>query len=200
MPDKLRISFQGAPGAFSDIAARQLYPEGTRVNCPSFKEALVCLDEERADIAVIPVTNTTAGPVTNALDLLRDGDYVALQQLWTPIHHCLLALPDATLKSLRTVHSHWQALAQCRINIKALGLEEVEAGDTAGAALQIAEQKDITKAAIASSLAAEEYGLQIVRDNFEDKPDNRTLFLALMKEKRKADGTAIKEALKELNL
>jgi prephenate dehydratase len=200
MSKKLRISFQGAPGAFSDIAARQLYPEGTRIHCPSFKEAIMCLDKDWADIAVIPVTNTTAGPVTNALTLLRDGDYIVLQQLWTPIHHCLMAVPDATLKSIRTVHSHWQALAQCRINIKNLGLEEVEAGDTAGAAVQVSEWKDPSKAAIASSLAAEEFGLQILKENFEDKPDNKTLFLAVMKEKRKTGGTAINAALAELGL
>ncbi len=179
MSAKQRISFQGASGAYSDIAARHLYPDGEGINCGSFKEALDCLKNGHADCAVIPVTNSAAGPVTTSIELLRQAEYIVLKKFWLPIHHCLLALPQAGLSDIRSVHSHWQALKQCKANIEKLGLQVIEESDTAKAAKKIAEEKDITKAAIASAHAAQEYKLKILKENFEDEADNRTLFLAL---------------------
>ena len=197
-----RISFQGAPGAYSDIVTKYLYPDGERLGCGSFKDALQYLREGRSDYAVIPVNNTIAGPVTNAIALLREAEYTVIKTYTLPIHHCLLALPQAKPEDLRSIHSHWQALMQCQINIKKLGLQQVETGDTAGAAKQVAAEKDITKAAIASSVAAEAYGLKILQENFEDNADNKTLFLsvAINNNPHEENLGSVKDVLAQLGL
>jgi prephenate dehydratase len=190
----MRVSYQGIPGSYSDIVARQLFPAAEYIGCPSFAEALKRLDAGAVDCAVIPVTNILAGPVTNALELLRKGDYAVSGTHWQPIHHCLLALPEAKPEDIRTVHSHWQALKQCAANIEKLGLKAVEEPDTASSARDIAAAKDTAKAAIASASAAKAYGLAILRESFEDKPDNKTLFFAIVR------GEGIREKLAEFGL
>ena len=192
------IAFQGISGAYSGIAAQKLYPGCGKLYCPSFEAALLELDARRAERAVIPVTNALAGPVTNALAALRKGVYAVEKTLWLPVDHCLLALPGAKMEDLRAVYSHWQALEQCKKNIAKLKLKPVVAGDTAGAAKQVAEEKDTAKAAIASSAAAKEYGLSILRKSFQDLADNKTLFFALCLEKKGA--TPLEEALKKHGL
>ncbi|MBU6475306.1 MAG: hypothetical protein KGL10_05630 [Alphaproteobacteria bacterium] len=203
---KPRIAFQGIAGAYSDIAADELYPACKKLCCATFADALAALDENRADRALIPVTNTIAGPVTDALAALRAAGgnaaekkaYAVEKILWLPVRHCLLALPEARIDDLRAVYSHWQALAQCRKSIARLRLKPVEAGDTAGAAKQVAAAKDAAKAVIASAAAAKTYGLAVLKENFEDAAGNRTLFFAVVP----ADGgqpsknTPLKDALK----
>lgn len=179
---KTRIAFQGERGAYSDLAACTLYPDSERVACETFEDALRCLDEGRVEYAAIPVKNAIAGPVTTSLSLLRGTRYGVRQSHWQPVHHCLLVLPETSMEDLKTVHSHWQALKQCRNNIENLGLSAVEEYDTAGAAKLLVARKDKTQAAIASALAAKEYGLEILRENFEDKQGNETLFLILATE------------------
>lgn len=175
----MRVSFHGAPGSYSDLAARHLYPDAQRISCVTFEETLGALAEGRADIAAVPVTNIIAGPVGTTIALLKGGSYRVLAQHWQPVNHCLLALPAAKLEDIRSVHSHWQALAQCKLNIDKNGWTAMEENDTAGAAKLVSEWKDISKAAIASSLAGQEYGLKVLQEGFADKPDNKTLFLAV---------------------
>lgn len=197
MQQKPRIAFQGLAGAYSAIAAERLYPDCDMLHCATFAGALQEVDAGNAGRAVIPVTNEIAGPVTNALPPLRAGGYKVEKTLWLPIHHCLLGLPEAKLEDIRSVYSHWQALDQCRKNIARYNLKPVEAGDTAGAAKQIAAAGDVSKAALASAAAAAEYGLQILQEHFQDRADNQTLFLAVG---LGCGGDAIEDVLKEYQL
>ncbi len=192
-----RIAFQGLAGAYSGLAAETLYPACDKLHCATFAEALQEVDAGNADRAVIPVTNEIAGPVTNALPPLRAGGYKVEKSLWLPVHHCLLGLPAAKLEDIRTVYSHWQALDQCRKNIAKYNFKSVEAGDTAGAAKQIAAAGDVSKAALASAAAAQEYGLQILLEQFQDRASNQTLFLAVG---LGCGGDAIEDVLKEYQL
>jgi prephenate dehydratase len=194
----MRVAFQGERGAYSDLAALHLFPASTRLACVSFEDALAQLDAGHVQYAVIPVQNSIAGPVTTSVALLKGKGYGVLHVHWQPIHHCLLALPGAGLELIKTAVSHWQALAQCKNNLAALGIAAVEEYDTAGAAKIVAQNGDNTRAAIASSLAAQEYGLQILRDNFADQPGNRTQFLALTRET--GDAEAVHRVLKTLGL
>lgn len=198
LPDhKLRVAFQGEAGAYSDIASEALFPQGERLPCASFEEALARLEKGEADYAVIPVTNSTAGPVTTAIELLKAAAAIGVEKMhWQQIHHCLLALPGTKAEDVRSVHSHWQALAQCKENIGKLAAGAVEEDDTAGAARMIAAQGDKAMAAIASARAAEVYGLSILSEGFEDAEGNKTLFLALAKD----GGRKAPDVLRELKL
>lgn len=193
MTKPLTIAYQGEPGAYSDLVAAALYPGSTRIGHPSFEAVLAAA----ADIFVIPVTNTIAGPVVTAIPLLEASGLSVVKAYWHPIRHALLGLPDAALSDISQVYSHWQALAQCRKTLEALSLTPVEHEDTAGAARMVAANGNISQAAIASAHAAREYGLKILKDDVQDDADNKTLFLALS---RAGKGDAVADVLKTLGL
>jgi len=175
----MKVSFQGVTGAYSSLAAKELFPKAEYVGCENFAAVLRSLEKDLADIAVIPVRNSTAGEVTDAVTLLREKDYAVLKTLWLPVRHCLLARSGVKLEDLRHVHSHWQALAQCQENTKKLSLIPVEESDTASAARKISTLDDDTRAAIASHEAAKTYGLKILQEDFQDAEGNQTLFFAV---------------------
>jgi prephenate dehydratase len=194
-----KIVYQGAPGAYSDLAASFLFPEGQRQGLTSFDAALDDLARQAFDYAVIPVFNNTAGPVTTSITPMKTMDLFVVKTHWLPIRHCLIGLPGASLDDVKTVHSHWQALAQCRQTIAGLGFKEVEEYDTAGSADIILQQGDKSKAAIASSRAAEVYGLTVLNDAMNDAPDNKTLFLVLTARPEK-DSRSVRDVLAEFKL
>jgi prephenate dehydratase len=175
-----RVSFQGEPGAFSEVAIRTHWPEGASpVPCPTFPEALAILLAGRADFAVIPVENAVVGPVLPALQALAEvGEAVTtVSEVRVPVHLCLLAPPGATLAGLRDVQSHAVALAQCRIFFARHGwLNPVVHADTAGAAREVAAARDCTRGAVASEMAAERYHLEIIARHIEDVTVNWTRF------------------------
>ncbi len=172
----LVIAFQGAEGAYSDLASRNLFPGARTLPCQSFEDAYTAVSTGKADRAVIPIENSTAGRVADIHTILRTTKLHCVGEYFLPVHHCLLAPKGATLEGLKGVSSHIQALSQCRENIKKLGLAWHEATDTAGAAKAVANAGDVTQAAIASSLAAELYGLSILRKDFQDAGHNTTRF------------------------
>lgn len=177
------VAFQGFLGAFSEMAIRQQWPEGaTPLPCASFPEALSQLLEARAHFAIIPVENAIVGPVRVALDALATvGDAVETRaETRVPIHLCLMAPAGATLAELRDVHSHPVALAQCRIFFaRHSWLVSAPHADTAGAAYDVAEARDRTRGAVASEMAAERYGLEIIARRIEDVPLNWTRFVVV---------------------
>lgn len=178
-----RVAFQGAYGAFSELAIARQWPDGAiSLPCATFPEALDAVVDGRADFAVVPVENAIVGPVRVALDALAAcGDAVtARAELRVPIHLCLLAPAGASLAELREVRSHAVALAQCRIFFaRHPWLISTPHDDTAGAARDVAEARHRTWGAVAGEMAAQRYGLEIIARNIEDVPASWTRFLVV---------------------
>ena len=180
MPPKTnRISFQGEPGANSDTACRDMYPEMEPLPCPTFEDAFNAVETGKADLAMIPIENTIAGRVADIHHLLPESKLHIVGEYFLPIHFQLMVLRGAARKEVKTVHSHIHALGQCRKYIRKNGWKPVVAGDTAGAAKLVAEIGDRTMAALAPRLAAELYGLDILEENVEDTETNVTRFVVL---------------------
>jgi prephenate dehydratase len=176
------IAFQGEPGANSDIACRFVHPEMTPLPCRTFEDAFAALREKRAALAMIPIENSVAGRVADIHSLMPNSGMHVIAEHYQRVEHCLVAPKNATLQSIKVVRSHVHALAQCRNIIAELKLKAIVAADTAGAAREISELNDPTVAAISSSLAAEIYGLQILKSNIEDADHNTTRFLIFARE------------------
>lgn len=174
-----RVAYQGAPGAFSHEACLDLRPWDEPVACETFEEALGAVASGDCDFALIPVENAIVGAVEPAATLVRGSGLDVVADVWRPIRHALMALPEARLSDIRTAESHPAALGQCRETLARLGLTAVEAFDTAGAARAVSESGDRSRAAIGPVRAAEVYGLSILRNDLQDSADNRTRFLLL---------------------
>jgi prephenate dehydratase len=174
-----RIAFQGEPGANSHIACGVMHPRYRPLPCPTFEDAFAAVRAHTADLAMIPIENSVAGRVADIHHLMPEAGLHIVAEFFLPVRHQLMAPPGATLKTLRTVESHVHALGQCRKAIRRLGLAAVVAADTAGAAREVAESGDKSRAAIASRLAAEIYGLKILQRDIEDEKHNTTRFIVL---------------------
>ncbi len=183
------IAFQGALGANSDLACRQLFPGVPTLPCVAFEDVFAAVREGHAERSVIPVENSQNGRVADIHHLLPGGELKIVGEHFLPVHHCLLAVKGAPLSGVKEALSHIQALGQVRGNLRKLGIAPVTFFDTAGAAEEVARVGDPSRAAVASSLAAEIYGLDILKSNFEDAPNNTTRFLIMSKtaEKLPAD-------------
>lgn len=175
-------SFQGAPGAYSDMAARAALPGVEGLPCGTFAEAFAAVREGRADRAVIPVDNTLAGRVADVHELLPEGGLYVTGEYFLPIRHCLLGVRGAKASDIKEVWSHTHALPQCRALLRRLGAKACVHADTAGAARDIAAAGDKSRAAIASALAAEIYDLDIIEENVQDAAHNATRFLVLARD------------------
>ncbi len=174
-----KIAFQGELGANSHIACQTRYPDDIAEPFPSFDAAFRALSEGRVDLAMMPIENTVAGRVSDIHRLLPDSGLYVIGEHFMRVRHCLLGIKGATLEGLTHVWSHEMALGQCRHIIAEQGLEAVISADTAGAARYIAGLNDVHQAAIASSLAAEIYGLDILAADIEDSDQNITRFLIM---------------------
>lgn len=173
------IAYQGHEGAYSHLACRHVHPEMSARACSSFVAAMMEVEQGRAKLAMIPLENSTAGRVEEIYRQMPKTKLHIVGEHFEPVNHCLVALPGTKLEQLRSVGSHPQALAQCHDRIRALKLEPVAKLDTAGAALEVSERGDPSHCAIASSLAAELYGLEILQQNVQDVVGNTTRFLIL---------------------
>src|ERR1700719_2391690 len=176
------IAFQGAPGAYSDLACRRVFPAMTTLPCAAFEDAFAALREDRAALAMMPIENSVAGRVADIHHLMPDAELHIIGEHFERVNHHLLAVPGATIATIRSVRSHVHALSQCRKLIRSLGIEPVVAADTAGAAAEIAARGDPTVAAIASELAGQIYGLVSLKENIEDAEHNTTRFLIMSRE------------------
>ena len=178
-PAYARVAFQGALGAFSHEACLALRPWDEAVPHATFAEALAALTSGDCDMALIPVENSSIGAVEPAATLVRESGLAVLADVWRPIRHALMSVEGARLADIRSVESHPIALAQCAATLKTMHLKVIEHFATAGAARDVAEAGDATRAAIAPVGAAEVYGLSILRNDLQDSSDNRTRFLLL---------------------
>ena len=176
------IAFQGVAGAYSDMACRAVHPEMTTLPCPSFEDTFAAVNEGRAALAMIPIENSSAGRVADIHHLLPESGLHIIAEHFQKVDHQLLAPKGATRESIREVHSHVQALSQCRKFVRSAGFKPIVHADTAGAAAEVAERGDPTRAAIASRLAGEIYGLQSLGSDIQDVAHNTTRFLIMSKE------------------
>lgn len=182
-PDSKKIiAFQGAPGAYSDLACRTTRPEMDTLPCRSFEDTFAAVREGKAALAMIPIENSIAGRVADIHHLMPNSGLHIIGEHFQRIDHHLLALKGAKLSDITHVHSHIHALNQCRRLIAELGIEPVVSADTAGAALQITRVGDKTQAVIASELAGEINGLVSLKANIEDTERNTTRFLIMSRE------------------
>ena len=179
---KRTITFQGLPGAYSDLACRHVYPEMTSLPTPSFEDTFAAVEEGRAALAMIPIENSVAGRVADIHQLMSHASLHIIAEHFQRVNLHLLAPEGASIGGLQTLRSHVHALSQCRKLIRELGLEVVVHADTAGAAAEVAQRNDPSEAVIASHLAAEIYGLQSLQANVEDAEHNTTRFIVLAKE------------------
>ncbi len=177
-----KISFQGALGAYSDMACRRVFPGSETVPCLSFEDAFNAVRDQKADLAMIPVDNTLAGRVADVHHLMPRGDLFIIGEYFQPIRHCLLGVKSAKKEDIKTIHSHVHAIPQCRKLIKRLGVQSRVHADTAGAAAEIAALGDKTQGAIASHLAADIYNLTVLEEDVQDENHNTTRFLTLSPE------------------
>lgn len=178
------IAFQGVPGAYSDLACRHAYPGWTTLPSPSFEAAMAAVREGRAGLAMLPCENSLAGRVPDIHRLLPESGLSVIGEHFERVEHCLLARPGAKLEGIRRAHSHPMALGQVLKVIKELDLTPVIQADTAGAAEIIAREGTMEDAAVASALAAEVYGLEILRRNVEDALHNTTRFYVMSRERK----------------
>lgn len=182
-----RIAYQGVPGANSHLACQHVFPDTPTLACTSFEEAFTAVEKGEAGLAMIPIENSLGGRVADMHHLLPESSLYIVGEYFHPVHHNLLAPKGATLEGLREAHSHPQALTQTRETLRQLGIKPVIAADTAGAAAEIARLNDPKIGAIASTLAADTYGLEILRSRFEDKIGNVTRFVIMSRTRIEPD-------------
>lgn len=179
LPKTGLIAFQGEPGAYSDLAAREARPDMETLACRSFESAFQALRDGRVDLAIIPIENSLAGRVADVHHLLPDSGMYIIGEHFLRVKHCLLAVPGARPETIKDVYSHVHALGQCRGFLQKHNLHAVVAADTAGSAKDVARSKSLEKAAIASKLAARIYGLEVLKEDVEDARHNTTRFIIM---------------------
>jgi prephenate dehydratase len=179
------IAFQGRPGAYSDLACRTAFPDLRTLPCESFEAAMDAVHEGAAELAMIACENSLAGRVGDVHQLLPGSGLFVVGEHFQRVEHCLLAPKGASIAGLKRAHSHEVALGQVRRILKELGLKPVVQADTAGAAEMVAEWNDPAEGAIASALAAELFGLEILRRNVEDAAHNTTRFYVMSRQPRR---------------
>ncbi|MDH5529528.1 MAG: prephenate dehydratase [Paracoccaceae bacterium] len=186
-----KIAFQGEPGAYSHEACRQAYPDMEAVACPTFEDTIETVRKGDADLAMLPVENSTYGRVADIHHLLPESGLHIIGETFVRVHINLLAVPGTPLEEVERAISHTVLLGQCRTFLRSHNLSPVTGADTAGSARHVAEMGDPKLAALASELAGEIYGLDLLARHVEDKSNNTTRFLVMSREpdlKRRGDG------------
>ncbi len=173
------IGFQGEHGAYSEVAARVLKPEGAMIPCMEFNDVFDSVEDGLFDFGIVPVENTLGGLVGPVNSILIYTNLRIVAAVDMPVRHCLLCTPGADHRELRTVWSHSQALSQCRHFLHRNHLDPTPYYDTAGAAKALAESRTKGVAAIASRFCADLYDLEIIKEDIQDSPHNRTRFFLL---------------------
>ena len=184
MVEKTKVAYQGVSGAYSHLACLNHFGSNTMcIENETFEDAMELVENNDADFALIPIENKTAGRVDEFYGLIPNMRLQIVGEHYQKIEHCLLSVKGSSIQSIVSAYSHPQGLAQCRKGLKALGIKAVAQFDTAGSAKEIARLEDKSLSAIASSLAAETYGLKILQHDIQDQKDNFTRFIVLSKQK-----------------
>lgn len=185
-----KISFQGEPGAYSHQACHEAMPDYEAVPCPTFEDAIEALRSGTTDLAMLPVENSTYGRVADIHHLLPESGLHIVGEAFVRVHINLLAPQGAVLANVKSATSHTVLLGQCRGFLGQHGIKPVIGADTAGSAQHVAELGDPSQAALASDLAGEIYGLEVLAHHVEDNSNNTTRFLVMAREpdlRRRAD-------------
>ncbi len=182
--DKARVVFQGDEGAYSQIAMQTFFGDRvTSFHVDSFRDAMGAIEEGSADFAVLPIENSTAGIVSDIYDLLAEFENYIVGEQVIRIEHCLMGIPGASLGEIKTVYSHPQSLMQSSRFLTDHGWQQISMQNNAFAARKVAEEKDITKAAVASELAAKIYGLEVLKKGVNNTGNNSTRFIIVTNQK-----------------
>ncbi|MFO8060014.1 MAG: prephenate dehydratase [Bacillota bacterium] len=179
-----QVGYQGEPGAYSEMATDALEPEAESVPCRTLTDVFTRVESDDIDAGVVPVENSLAGSIGETYDLLLNFDLTITGELILPVDHCLLAAPGTSLDAVREVMSHPQALAQCQVYLSSLPAEQVPYYDTAGAARTISRSEAAGTAAVASSRAAEIYGLTVLAAGIQSMKENFTRFYRIERDPR----------------
>jgi prephenate dehydratase/chorismate mutase len=183
------VGFQGEHGANSEVALRAWAAEAAAMPCLEFSDVFDAVRDGLFDYGIVPVENTLGGLIGPVNSILINTDLKIVAAVDAPISHCLLAVPGTDHREIRSAYSHSQALAQCRSFLARNKLEARPYYDTAGAARMIAQERRRDTAAIANRFAAEIYDLEIIKDEIQDAPNNRTRFFVIAKESSAAPGS-----------
>jgi len=183
------VAFQGAPGAYSHQAMRELFPDAPPMPCFSFEDAIEAVKSHRAGRAVIPIENSLHGRVADIHFLLPESGLSIVAEHFVRVRHCLLGARGAARGDVREAMSHPQALGQCRKRLRDWGIKPIAFADTAGAAARAGELGDSAVAAVASRLAGELYGLDVLAEGIEDEAHNTTRFVVLARDAIEPDAT-----------
>tara|TARA_B110000014_G_C20050027_1_gene546172 strand:+ start:286 stop:1128 length:843 start_codon:yes stop_codon:yes gene_type:complete len=182
--EKIKIGFQGEKGAYSHIAALEIFPNAEVKACPTFEEAFRLANENSEYKIVIPIENSLAGRVADIHYLIQKYKLQIHKEYFLEVSHNLLGIKGSKIKDIKTVRSHSQAIGQCQKIIFNNKLTPIIAADTAGSAKFISEKNNKTESAIASKLSAEIYNLEILKSGIEDETGNVTRFFVMGKNSR----------------
>ncbi len=177
------VAFQGELGAYSEEAASQFFGPSIEVKpCESVDDVFKVVEKGKAQFGIVPIENSLEGSISRVYDLLLDSSLMVCGETELRIVHCLIASPETRLDRIKKVYSHPQALGQCQVYLRHLGVELIPTYDTAGSVKMIKERGIADGAAIASTRAATIYGMQILAREIEDNPNNFTRFFILAKQ------------------
>lgn len=175
----VKVVYQGVPGAYSNQAMMNYFGENVdNMMVPTFREAMEYIKDGKADYAVLPVENSTAGIISDTYDLMVEFDNYVVDMVDVKIEHALLGLPDAEMSDIQSVYSHPQGLMQCsKFLEKHKEWKQMAYSNTAVSAKKVIDDKDKSQAAIASEMAAKIYGLKVLKSNINYNSDNTTRFI-----------------------
>ena len=180
----VRVVHQGVEGAYSHAAAIQYFGKDAEIyHVARFEDAMKEVQLGNADYAVMPIENSSAGAVIDMYDLLTSYDNYIVAETFLPVNHALLGVPGAKLSDVKTVFSHPQALMQCSTFLNDNGLKQISVENTAVAAKRVVEEGDKSQAAIASEIAGQLYGLELLKPSIQNNQGNTTRFVILANRK-----------------
>lgn len=184
--ENIKVVYQGVPGAYSHEAMQNYFGKIVdNMNVDTFREAMEAVKNGEADYAVIPIDNSSAGMVNDTYDLLQEFNNYIVGETYVKIRHCLLVKPGATLSDIKTVYSHPQGLAQCGQYLdKHREWHQKAYLNTAMSAKKVAQEDDISQAAIGSANCAAEYGLEILEEGINSAKSNTTRFVIVSSKRR----------------
>ncbi len=180
------IAFQGEPGAYSHEACRKARPDMQALPCRTFEDAIEAVKTGKADLAMLPVENSTYGRVADIHSLLPQSGLHIVEEAFVRVHINLLAVPGAQISDITHAMSHTVLLGQCKEFLQEHGIHRITGADTAGSAQHVSETADPAIAALASPLAGEIYGLTPLAEHIEDNANNTTRFLIMSRESNTA--------------
>lgn len=181
IPKYPTVGYFGIKGTFCYNAALKRFPESKICNYTNFSDVFKAVENRQVDFGILPIDNSTAGSINPVYSLLRKNNLFINETLTLKIEHCLAVRPGTSIKDIKDVISHSQAISQCDVFLENQGLKGRHYESTAGAAEFVANSKDRCIAAICSEKTAKEYGLEVLMSNIQNSNENYTKFIIISK-------------------